>query len=158
MTAMPPSHAFGRAFGYDNAAIIWRQAAPRRRQPAAFWKTATVRMMLASVGDQRARRRACAVPQREIHAWVVSLVQQTWPERSERARIAAELAPEVPFWWLGPEETDRLIANAVLKKSRRVHHGAVSRRTGVARAVCPAWAACPGGAADAAGAYASAAT
>lgn len=129
---MPPNHAVR----HDNAPITWRTP---RRQPPAFWKTAPARMMLACVSDQRSRRRACAVPDRAIHAWVMSLVRQTWPESNERARIAADLAPHVPSWWLGPGEADRLIANALIKRSMRVRRAPAPRPTGVAPPACPAW-------------------
>jgi hypothetical protein len=136
----------------DNVPIAWREPPVRGRQPSGFWKTALARMALACVSDQRGRRRACAVSSQAIHAWVTSLVRQTWPESSERARIAADLAPEVPSWWLGPGEADRLIANALLKRSMRVRQAPAPRRIGAAPVGCPTWVARP---ADPAGSYAA---
>ncbi|HEY3845827.1 MAG TPA: hypothetical protein VGL95_01790 [Acetobacteraceae bacterium] len=112
-------------------------------------------MALAHVSDQRCRRRACAESLQAIHAWVVSLVRQTWPESHERAGIAADLAPDVPSWWLGPGEADRLIANALLKRSMRVRNRAAPRRISAAPVACPAWAVRPGAAGGATGSYAS---
>lgn len=144
---MPSNHAVL----HDNAPITWR--APRRR-PSAFWKTRPARIALACVSDQRRRRRACAVPDRLIHAWATALVWQTWPESSERARIAADLAPQVPSWWLGTGEADRLIVNALIKRSMRARHTSASRQVGAAPPACPAWVPHP---ADAAQSYATAA-
>jgi hypothetical protein len=104
--------------GYS-ADLTWCAASSPHHRPPAFWKTAQARMALAWVSDQRRRRRACAMPQQAIHAWVMALVRRVWPDSGERGRIAADLAPEVPLWWLGPEEVDRLIANALLKRSMR---------------------------------------
>jgi hypothetical protein len=104
----------------NNAPITWHQPLPRRRCSSAFWRTALAQRALASVGDQRRRGRACGMSDQALDAWVMSLVRQTWPESRERVRIAGDLAPEVPSWWLGPVEADRLIANALRIRSMRV--------------------------------------
>jgi hypothetical protein len=106
----------------DNAPITWHQPPPRRRCSSAFWKTDLAQRALASVGDQRRRGRACGMSDQALDAWVTSLVRQTWPDSRVRVRIAGELAPEVPSWWLGPAEADRLIAKALRVRSMRVAH------------------------------------
>jgi hypothetical protein len=56
--------------GYS-ADLTWCAASSPHHRPPAFWKTAQARMALAWVSDQRRRRRACAMPQQAIHAWVM---------------------------------------------------------------------------------------
>jgi hypothetical protein len=74
-------------------------------------------MALANAVDHLRRCRACAMSDQVIQDRMISLVRQAWPVR-ERASIAAELAPGVPSWWLGPEDIDLLIANALIKRAQ----------------------------------------
>jgi len=92
-------------------------AFPWQPSPATFWNKAATRTALASAIDHLRRGRACAMSDQAIQDRVILLVRQTWPV-SERAKIATELAPGVPSWWLGPEDIDLLIANALFKRAQ----------------------------------------
>jgi len=93
------------------------EALPWLPRPATFWNKAATRMALANAVDHLRRCRACAMSDQVIQDRMISLVRQAWPVR-ERASIAAELAPGVPSWWLGPEDIDLLIANALIKRAQ----------------------------------------
>jgi hypothetical protein len=113
------------------------RAPPRRGCEPALWETPAARKALACVGEQGRRGRACAMPDEAVHAWVMSLVRQTWPDSAARSRVAAALAPEVPFWWLGEAEADLVIANALLARSKQVRHAAPACQIAVPDGVRP---------------------
>jgi len=99
------------------ATTTWDAALPWQPRPATFWNKAAACMALACAIDLLRRCRACGMSDQTIQDRMISLVRQTWPA-SERAGIAADLAPGVPSWWLGSEDIDLLIANALIKRAQ----------------------------------------
>jgi hypothetical protein len=134
-----------RATDPSKSATGWLAPTQSRGLPA-FWKTPSTRAALACVKQQQRRSRACAMSDRAASEWVMALVRQTWPDSRERGAIAATLAPQVPSWWLGPEEADLLIANALLARSAPPQRDPVRRRNGMAPAPVSLWVIRHGGA------------